>query len=84
MQEKIETYCRNNQDKVLHFIIGLLLSQLAYIWIWFIAFPVILGLVKELYDEYVRKTGFNWQDLLATVLGVVPVLVIITFLYLIK
>lgn len=72
------------KDKLLHFTLGLLLALLAFVWVWFIFLPIVVGLLNELYDKYVRKTGFNWWDLLATVSGVVPVLAVLMFLYLIK
>ncbi|WP_163309133.1 hypothetical protein [Dysgonomonas sp. 521] len=73
MQTKIENWCRNNIDKVLHFIVGLLLAQLAYLCVWFIVLPLLIGIAKELYDKYVRKTGFNWLDIVATALGCMPI-----------
>lgn len=75
LQLKIENMIE--KDKLMHFCIGLLLAQLAYLWIWLIALPLIVGVAKELYDKYVRKTGFNWWDLIATVLGVAPVVIIL-------
>ena len=81
-QKKIEDAIQ--KDKLLHFCVGLLLAQLAYLLWWLIFLPAIVGFTKEVYDKYIRKTGFNWWDILATVLGVVPVLVVIVLLYLIK
>jgi hypothetical protein len=74
LQVKIENLVE--KDKLMHFCIGLLLAQLAYVWVWLILLPVIAGFVKELYDKYVRKTGFNRWDWLATVAGCIPVAVI--------
>ncbi|MBB4036540.1 hypothetical protein GGR21_002446 [Dysgonomonas hofstadii] len=75
LQAKIENALP--KDKLMHFCIGLLLTQLAYLWVWLILLPVIAGLIKELYDRFVRKTGFDWWDILATVLGCVPVGIVI-------
>lgn len=75
LQSKIENMIQ--KDKLMHFCAGLLLAQFAYLWIWLLVIPVIVGIAKEIYDRYVRKTGFSWSDLLATVLGSVPVLVMI-------
>lgn len=72
------------KDKLMHFCVGLLLAQLMYFSLWFLLLPVFIGVIKELYDKYVRKTGFNWMDLFATVLGIVPVLVMVILLHLIK
>lgn len=74
IQQKIENIIK--KDKLIHFCIGLLFAQLMYFSLWFLLLPMVIGIVKELYDKYVRKTGFNWWDLLATVLGVVPVLIL--------
>ena len=75
IQQNIED--RIPKDKLIHFCIGLLLSQLMYFSLWFLLLPVVIGTAKELYDKYIRKTGFNWWDLLVTTLGIVPVLVIL-------
>lgn len=74
LQSKIENVIE--KDKLIHFCIGLLLAQFAYLWFGFIALPLIIGIAKELYDKYVRKTGFNYYDLLATGLGCMPVIFI--------
>lgn len=74
LQMKIENAIE--KDKLMHFCVGLLLAQLIYLSLWFILLPPVIGIMKELFDKYVRSTGFNWWDLLATVLGVVPVLVV--------
>jgi len=78
LQKKIEDLIE--RDKLMHFCVGLLLAQLAYVWVWFILLPVSVGIAKEGYDEYVRKTGFDWGDLLATCLGCVPVMLTMLFL----
>lgn len=82
LQTKIENMIE--KDKLIHFCVGLLMAQLIYFSLWFILLPVIIGTAKEVYDKYVRKTGFNWWDLLATVSGVVPVLVVIVVKYMMK
>lgn len=77
IQKKIESLAMLHIDKVLHFGIGLLMAQLAYVWIWFLLLPIIFGLAKELYDKYSRKTGFNWWDWIVTTAGVIPVIVVL-------
>ena len=69
------------KDKLLHFCAGLLLAQLAYVWIWFIVLPFFVGLLKEIYDEY-KYGGFDWRDLLVTTAGALPVgaVILISFL----
>lgn len=61
-------------DKLLHFIAGLLITSFFAIVIpftasWCISFAIVAGLVKEAIDEY--KNPMNWsnEDLFATVLG---------------
>ncbi|MFV0312268.1 MAG: hypothetical protein ACK5KN_11555 [Dysgonomonas sp.] len=76
-QKKIESLAILHIDKLLHFGIGLLLAQLAYVWIWFVLLPLLIGFVKELYDQFIRKTGFNWLDLYITALGALPVLFVL-------
>lgn len=63
-------------DKLLHFTIGLLLALPAFVWFGFILLPVIVGLLAELYDRYVRKTKFDWLDWVATSLSTIPVCII--------
>lgn len=75
LQSKIENMVE--KDKLIHFCIGLLLAQFAYLWFGFIALPLIIGIAKELYDKYVRKTGFNWWDLVVTGVGCLPVLIVL-------
>lgn len=75
MQKKIENAI--SKDKLLHFCIGLLLAQLGYLSLWFLLLPILIGTIKELYDKYVRETGFNWWDWTVTVAGVIPVIVVL-------
>jgi hypothetical protein len=51
-------------DKLRHFIVSLLLTQLSP-WMAFLA-----GVLKELYDE-IRGGGADFWDLIADVLGIV-------------
>ena len=74
LQGKIENMI--SKDKLLHFCAGLILAQLAYVCIWFIFLPLVVGIAKELYDMCIRKTGFNIFDLIATITGAVPALII--------
>lgn len=60
-------------DKALHFIAGLLVVAFVATIIpcianWAIIFAIIAGLGKEIRDELVYG-GFDWKDLVATVLG---------------
>lgn len=79
VQAKIENAI--TKDKLLHFTIGLLLALPACLCWWLIFLPVVVGLAKEMFDKYVRKTGFNFGDLLATWAGAIPVIVILVIKY---
>lgn len=74
IQTKIESLIE--KDKLMHFCVGLLLAQFAYIDILFLLLPIGVGIAKELYDKYIRKTGFNWWDWIVTMLGCVPVVIV--------
>jgi hypothetical protein len=68
-------------DKALHFIAGLLVVALAATTLpsvanWAIVFALIAGVGKEIRDEIVYG-GFDWKDLLATILGGVVMQVLI-------
>lgn len=60
-------------DKALHFIAGMLITAFAAVIIPCFAplacvVAIIAGFAKEIYDE-INYGGFDWKDLLATVLG---------------
>lgn len=76
MQSIIENYCRKNLDKVLHFIAGMMLALFVFFWWGFIFLPLIVGIGKELHDKYVKRTKFDIYDILATIAGSIPVLIV--------
>ena len=58
------------QDKIMHFLVGLLIASLTAIAFnpaWGILSAAIIGLSKELYD--LKRTGFDLRDLLMTAAG---------------
>lgn len=61
------------QDKVLHFIAGLglgVVGQVLFPESVFMLITVIAGAIgKELYDEFVKDTYFDFFDMFATLLG---------------
>lgn len=70
-------------DKMLHFIAGLMITAfVAVVTPRFaplaVTVAVIAGLAKELRDE-IAYGGFDWNDLLATILGGVAMQVFIWF-----
>lgn len=75
LQKKIENSIP--KDKLLHFCTGLLMSLLMILSVWFIIIPIVVGLGKELYDKYVRKTFFDVKDMLVTWMGVIPIMIIL-------
>lgn len=80
VQDRIENYIP--KDKLLHFCAGLLLSLLMILSVWFIVIPIVIGISKELYDKYVRKTFFDVKDMLVTWMGVVPIMIVLSIKYL--
>ncbi len=77
MQAKIEKWAKANQDKVLHFIAGMCLSLLIIFNWWFILVPLGIGIGKEVFDKYIRKTKFDTMDILATWFGIVPIVLVL-------
>ena len=67
-------------DKILHFFAGGWISAVVYPK-WWVAIPVavIVGLLKEIIDFAIRKTGFDWRDWFATALGGVVTAVFLYF-----
>jgi len=57
-------------DHVSHFFVCFIITAICTpflgIWSWTIGFAV--GIGKEVYD--IRKTGFDWTDILADVVGI--------------
>jgi len=80
IQKKIENTI--SKDKLMHFCGGLLLALFAILWGWLLLLPFVAGVVKEILDKYVRKTGFDTKDMLATWLGAIPVIVVLVLKYL--
>ena len=56
-------------DKILHFSIAMNIAFFSNVWI-----AILMALLKELYDEVDYK-GFDWKDLLASVLGALVTLI---------
>lgn len=61
-------------DKIIHFLAGYAVADIAYQFYpafggWIILFAISAGLLKEMYDKYIKKTMFDWRDLLVTILG---------------
>jgi hypothetical protein len=75
LQQKIESLPK---DKILHFCTGMLLALPAFLSPWFLLLPVLAGIGKEFFDKYIKKAKFDLYDLAATILGALPVLIILT------
>ena len=68
-------------DKMLHFIVGMLITAIVAVLVprftpIAMTVAVVAGFAKELRDE-ITYGGFDWKDLLATVLGGVVMQVLI-------
>lgn len=68
-------------DKLLHFIAGMLITALvAVVFARFaplaVTVAVVAGFAKEAYDEWAYG-GWDWKDLLATVMGGVVMQIIV-------
>lgn len=56
-------------DKLLHFAFGGWISCLGGTWYWALLIGFTIGLIKELFDKFIRKSQFSYLDWLATFLG---------------
>jgi putative effector of murein hydrolase LrgA (UPF0299 family) len=67
-------------DKLKHFIAGFTICIIGYFLISILAIPVqaslagmllafLAGLLKELYDKFIKKTYFDWLDWAVTNVG---------------
>jgi len=68
-------------DKVLHFLAGGWLAAFAPHKMWLVAIliAVVVGLLKELVDVFIRKSSFDKWDWLATALGGLVTAVFVVF-----
>lgn len=57
------------QDKILHFIVGLIIMLIGFqiIGIYALGLVLLIAVAKEVYDR--KTTGFNYYDIAATLLG---------------
>lgn len=56
-------------DRLLHFAFGGWLACLAPNWYYALLVGLLVGLFKELFDKYIKKSVFDFGDWLATFLG---------------
>ena len=56
-------------DRLLHFAFGGWVACIASEWYYALLIGFIIGLAKELFDKYIKKSRFDWLDLLATFAG---------------
>ena len=69
--QKIADWLGIPMDKVLHFAAGFTIALIgALIWDNEIGFAlaILAGISKEIYDQF-KYGGFDWKDLLVTILG---------------
>lgn len=84
MQKKIEKYAKEHLDKVLHFLFGMMISLLSVVWLHLWVLVPIVAAYKEFKDDKKEGNKFDEEDLFATCLGGIPILVILFINYLIK
>lgn len=59
------------QDQIYHFTVCALVVLNCLMPLWYaIVLAVILSVCKELYDKYIKKTLFDWTDILADLAGI--------------
>ena len=69
-------------DKILHFLAGYFIASLfGFIGMYSILVALSAGILKELYDRYIKKTKFDLADLACTVSGGIAWTVIWAILY---
>lgn len=66
---------KNNFDKLLHlFICIFLMSMFRYLFemptAWALTLTSFIAVSKEIYDKYVKKSKFDWYDILADAVGI--------------
>ena len=67
-------------DKILHFIAGLLLSLTGIIFTSFLLLGFIFAFGKEFYDHYTKTGVAEINDVIATLLGAILAVIITTFI----
>lgn len=66
-------------DKYLHLIVGMILATIMRLHVGALAAltaVVIVMVVKECIDHFIRKENFDWEDTLAGVMGGVVMLIL--------
>lgn len=56
-------------DKILHFLAGGWLACIAPNWFYALLIGLMIGLMKELIDRFIRKSTFDYLDWVATFAG---------------
>lgn len=57
-------------DKLAHFLGGFFIATVfQFLGVLMIVPAIKVGLLKEMYDKYYKKTKFDWYDLVSTVAG---------------
>ena len=61
--------CFLNQDKILHLIVGFVLTLLGLYILNFLFLGVIFAFGKEIYDYITKRGHAEWHDILYTLMG---------------
>ena len=64
-------------DKILHFVAGLLLSMTGIVFTPFLLLGFIFAFGKEWYDGYTKTGAVEVNDIIATLLGAILAVVIV-------
>ena len=78
-------------DKWSHNFVGLMIFVVSYLItlalnieaFYALAVVLIAGVTKELYDKYIKKTFFDWMDVMATMFMATIMYIVIQFITLI-
>lgn len=64
-------------DKLLHFAFGGWIACLAPIWYYALLIGLFIGLIKELSDNFIKKSVLDYRDWIATFLGSVVTAIVL-------
>lgn len=80
--KKLKNYILSNTDKIfLHYPIAFLLASNTYMNKWQATiFAIIICILKELYDKYVKKTYISIGDLIWDYAGIITAIVLRLYL----
>lgn len=67
-------------DRLMHFAFGGWIACLAPTWFYAPVIGLSVGILKEIFDKWIKKSSFDWWDLIATFGGsIVTAIVMLIF-----